>query len=149
MPFFIDSVVVASGHPSRLEANNVTWDIAVTELATVVEHRPGIYLLMTYKSEAVRPYRKHRRTTDYFGHSIEKITNAVEGILGDSVKAKQLKKLKSLKRFIEQMKMKRTEIMSDLSQKGLSAESRKQKERHLETLDKQIKKANKVLDKMK
>ena len=80
---------------------------------------------------------------------LEKISDAVAGILGDSVKAKKLKKLKSLKRFIEQMKMKRKEIMSDLSQKGLSAESRKQKERHLETLDKQIKKANKVLDKMK
>ncbi len=74
---FVDSVVVASGHPSGLEANNVTWDITVTELATVVEHRPGIYLLMTYEGEAVGPYWKHRRTTDYFGHNIEKITNAV------------------------------------------------------------------------
>jgi hypothetical protein len=80
---------------------------------------------------------------------LAKIADAVEGILGDSVKAKKLKKIKALERFIVQMKSKRADISAELGQDALAPEARKLKERHLKTLDKQIRKANKVLSGMK
>ena len=80
---------------------------------------------------------------------LEKITDAVEGILGSSVKAKKLKKIKALQRFIEKMESKRGEISQELEQEGLAPKLRDEKARHLETLDKQIRKANKVLAEMK
>ena len=79
---------------------------------------------------------------------LSRIADAVEGILGNSVKAKKLKKVKALNRFIDKMESKRAEISAELLLDELAAESRELKQRHLETLDKQIKKANKILDQM-
>lgn len=76
---------------------------------------------------------------------LAKIAEAVEGILGDPVKAKKLKKIEALEGFVRQMEAKRAEISSELEETELSPESRALKDRHLGTLDEQIGKANKLL----
>ena len=80
---------------------------------------------------------------------LARIADAVEGIVGNSVKAKKLKKVKALNRFINKMETKRAEISAELLLDELTAETRERGQRHLETLDKQINKANKILDQMK
>ena len=79
---------------------------------------------------------------------LSKITNAVTGILGGEIKGKKLKKGKALKRFIKKMEARRQEIKDELDKGGLKKEREKLLRNHLETLDKQIKKARKVLGAM-
>jgi len=79
---------------------------------------------------------------------ISRIANAVTGILGDEIKNKKLKKGKALKRFIKKMEARRKEILDELEKGGLKKDREKLLKNHLETLDKQIKKAQKILDDM-
>ena len=79
---------------------------------------------------------------------LTKIANAVTGILGDEVKGKKLKKGKALKRFIKKMEARRKEIKDELEKGDLKKDREKLLRDHLETLDKQIKKAHKLLDAM-
>ena len=80
---------------------------------------------------------------------ISRITNAVTGILGNEVKSKKLKKSKALKRFIKKMETRRKEIKEELDKGRLKKDREKLLRNHLETLDKQIKKAHKILDETK
>jgi hypothetical protein len=78
-----------------------------------------------------------------------KIASVVESILGDPVRTKKLKKAKALRSFITKMESKRHELSKELESDKLDKDSRSRLERHVETLDKQIKKANKIIDDMK
>ena len=79
---------------------------------------------------------------------LSRIANAVTGILGEEIKGKKLKKGKALKRFIKKMKARRKEIEKELAEGGLTKDREKLLRNHLETLDKQIKKARKILNEM-
>ena len=79
---------------------------------------------------------------------LTKLANAVTGILGDEVKGKRLKKGKALKRFIKKMEARRKEIVAELEKGGLKKDREKLLKNHLETLDKQLKKAQKILSEM-
>jgi hypothetical protein len=80
---------------------------------------------------------------------LAKIVTAVDGILGDSVKAKKLKKLKALESFIGKMEAKRDDITDSLARDAVDPQSREELERHTKTLHKQIDKAKEILAKMK
>ena len=79
---------------------------------------------------------------------LSNIADAVQGILGDEVKKKKLKKAKALRRFIKKMEARREEINDELKQGGLKKNREKMLGNHLETLDKQIKKAERILKEM-
>ena len=79
---------------------------------------------------------------------LTKLASAVTGILGDEVKGKKLKKGKALKRFIKKMEARRKEIVNELDKGNLKKEREKLLKDHLETLDKQLKKARKILSEM-
>lgn len=80
---------------------------------------------------------------------LKKLAEAVSAILGDTEKAKQLKKSKALERFIGRLEDRQRELERDL-EKG-SVEDRKLKEtsKKHKMLTKQIKKARKILSDMK
>ncbi len=79
---------------------------------------------------------------------ISKIAKAVQGILGDEIKGKRLKKEKAIKRFLVKMKARRTEIQNELKKGGLKSDREKLLKNHLHTLKKQIDKASKIADEM-
>lgn len=79
---------------------------------------------------------------------LSKIAEAVKGILGNGVKKKKLKKVKALKSFIGKMEARRKEIKKELDKGGLKKDREKLLTRHLGTLDKQIKKAKRILKEM-
>ena len=80
---------------------------------------------------------------------LSKIAEAVTDILGRKVKKKPLTKAKALKRFIKKMEARRVEIKDELDKGGLKKSREKMLRQHLETLDKQIKRAQKILNEMK
>ena len=79
---------------------------------------------------------------------LSNIADAVQGILGNSVKKKKLKKAKALRGFIKKMETRRKEINDELDQGRLKKNREKMLRQHLETLDKQIKKAERILKDM-
>ena len=79
---------------------------------------------------------------------LSQISNAVTGILGGEIKGKKLKKEKALKRFIKKMEARRKEIKKELDKGGLKNGREKLLRDHLDTLDKQIEKARKILAEM-
>ena len=79
---------------------------------------------------------------------LSKIAGAVQHILGDKVKKKKLKKDKALKRFIKKMEARRKDVKGELDKGGLKKEREKLLRAHLDTLDKQITKAKKILSEM-
>ena len=79
---------------------------------------------------------------------LSRIASAVTGILGDEIKGKELKKGKALKRFIKKMEARREEIIDELDGGTIKEEREKLLREHLETLEKQLKKARKILSDM-
>lgn len=79
---------------------------------------------------------------------ISKIAKAVQGILGDEIKGKKLKKEKAIQRFLIKMEARQTEIQDELSKGGLKSDREKLLKNHLHTLKKQIEKAAKIADEM-
>ncbi len=80
---------------------------------------------------------------------LSRIASAVTGILGDEIKGKRLKKEKALKRFIKKMEARREEIINELDKGNVKKEREKLLREHLGTLEKQLKKARKILSDMK
>jgi len=77
---------------------------------------------------------------------LKRIVSAVKDILGDDVKSKKLKKARALKRFIEKMQDKRQVISKEVNKGKVKKGKEKELRRNIETLNKQIKKAKKVLE---
>ncbi len=76
---------------------------------------------------------------------LSNIAGAVQHILGTKVKKKKLKKDKALKRFIKKMEERQASIKKDLEKGGLKKEREQLLRDHLDTLDKQLAKARKIL----
>ncbi len=79
---------------------------------------------------------------------LDKIIDAVKGIVGDDVQNKKFKKTLAVERFIEKMEEKEIEISAELENGGLDEETATILRRHLKTLEKQLKKTRKLLVKM-
>ncbi len=79
---------------------------------------------------------------------LDHMVDAVQGILGSSVKKKKLKKAKAMKRFIEKMESTRKQLQEELKSGHIDSDRKKLLTRHIETLDKQLKKAGKILKEM-
>lgn len=79
---------------------------------------------------------------------LKRIVSAVKDILGNEVKTKKLKKARALKRFIEKMQHRTKIIRKALDVGKLKKGREKELQRNLETLNKQIKKAKKILKQM-
>lgn len=79
---------------------------------------------------------------------LRRMAEAVQGILGDPVKKKKLKKRKVLKRFLARMEARRDEIQAELDGGGLKKSRQEMLEAHLRVLDTQIKRARKIVKAM-
>ena len=80
---------------------------------------------------------------------IRRLVEAVSAILGDQTKAKKLKKVKALQRFIVKLKDKHQEMEKELAQDSFQGNAAKEKSRQAAALAKQIRKAEKILADMK
>ncbi len=80
---------------------------------------------------------------------LKKLVEAVSAILGDQQKAKKLKKRKALERFILKLKDRHAEMEMELEQGSLEAAAAKERSRQAADLGKQIRKAEKILAKIK
>ncbi len=77
---------------------------------------------------------------------IKAIVESVEGILGDDIHKKKLKKKKALRRFIRKMEDKRAELaVAAISDAELSPDRRASLERSVRTLTRQIDAADTLL----
>jgi len=79
---------------------------------------------------------------------LAKIIDAVKGIVGDDIENKKLKKTQAIESFIEKMEEKEIEITAELENGGLDEETAIILQRHLKTLEKQLKKTRKLLVEM-
>lgn len=80
---------------------------------------------------------------------LKKLVDAVSAILGDSEKAKKLKKSEALESFIGKLEDRRSAFDKEISKGSLAGKELKEKSRKSELLSKQIKKAKKILSDMK
>ena len=79
---------------------------------------------------------------------LEKIIASVQEILGSDVTKKKLKKAKSLRRFVEKMEVKRMQLIVEIERGEGDPDREALAKRHIETLEKQIVRAKKILKEM-
>lgn len=80
---------------------------------------------------------------------LKKLVDAVSSILGDTTKAKKLKKAEALEGFIGKLEKKHREMLAELSSGAVTGKAAKEESRRAESLGRQIKKAKKLLADMK
>lgn len=76
---------------------------------------------------------------------LKNLVDAVSSILGDSEKAKKLKKADALESFIGKLEKKHREMVGELSSGAVTGKAAKEKSRQAQSLERQIKKARKIL----
>ena len=76
---------------------------------------------------------------------LKKLADAVSSILGDTEKAKKLKKKRAMEGFVAKLEDKHRQMEEELESGSLKGKASKESSRKAQSLGRQIKKARKIL----